>query len=284
MIQPPTISVVVPAYNSAHLLRDFLGSFLTSVYRDFEIIVNDDVRSTDDTRQVTEEFRARGLAVRYLRENRSMAQGRTRGAVEARGSVLLHLDTDMTITPDLLGECAELLTAGFDAVVIPEESVGTTFWARCKWLEKKCYDGVEQIESLRGVRRTVYETIGGHDSRMVFSEDKDLDLRIRKAGYRVGRTRNHLWHNEGELRLAKTLRKKLRYADTAGVFAERHPAEFRWQVNILHRFALYLRNGRYLLTHPLLYGGMCVMKIGEFGFGAVGHLRRRATGSRAIRA
>ncbi|MFI1991583.1 glycosyltransferase family 2 protein [Actinoplanes sp. NPDC020271] len=275
MTRTPALSVIVPVFDSAALLREFLTSFLTSTYRDFEIIVNDDVRSADETPQVVADFRDRGLDVRYLKANRSMAQGRRRGAAEAAGAVLLHLDTDMIVTPGLLGECADL-AGSYDALVIPEESFGTTFWARCKWLEKKCYDGVAQIESLRCLRRDVYDSLGGHDERMVFSEDKDLDLRVRAAGYRVGRTRNFLYHNEGDLRLSRTLRKKLGYAATADIFASEHPEAFRWQANVLHRFAIYLRNVRYLRTHPLLYGGMWLMKLSEFAFGAIGYLRNRA--------
>lgn len=276
----PMLSVVVPTYNSAPLLRDLLTSLLASESPDFEVVVNDDPRSADDTAAVVDDFRARGLAITYLTENVSMAQGRKRGAAVARGGVLLHLDSDMKVTPGLLGECVDRLTEEHDALVIPEESFGTTFWARCKWLEKRCYAGVEQIESLRCVRREVYVTLGGHDERMVFSEDKDFDLRVRDAGYRIGRTRNHLRHNEGELRLAATLRKKLGYSGTAAVFAQAHPEAFRWQTNIFHRLRLYLRNWRYLRTHPLLYGGLWVMKIGEFGFGALGYLRQRAAGGR----
>lgn len=276
MTSDPVVSVIVPAYNSAPLLRDFLGACVASRYRDFEVIINDDPRSTDGTRELVEEFRAGGLDVTYLRENRSMAQGRKRGAAEARGSVLLHLDSDMKVTPGLIGECAELITgAGYDALVIPEESFGTTFWARCKGLEKKIYDGVEQIESLRCVRREVYDELGGHDERMIFSEDKDLDLRVRKAGHRIGRTRAFLYHNEGELRLQKTMRKKLGYSRTADLFAQQHPEAFRWQTNIFHRFGLYLRNFPYVFSHPLLYGGLWVMKAGEFGSGAVGQVRHR---------
>ncbi|BFU44724.1 glycosyltransferase family 2 protein [Krasilnikovia sp. MM14-A1004] len=274
MTSHPVVSVIVPAYNSAPLLRDFLGACQTSAYREFEVIINDDLRSTDGTRALVDQFRADGLDVTYLQENRSMAQGRKRGAAEARGSILLHLDSDMKVTPGLIGECVELLDR-YDALVIPEESFGTTFWARCKWLEKKIYDGVEQIESLRCVRREVYDKLGGHDERMVFSEDKDFDLRVREAGYRVGRTRNFLYHNEGELRLQKTMRKKLGYSGTADLFASEHPEAFRWQTNIFHRFGLYLRNYRYGFTHPLLYGGLWVMKAGEFGSGALGQLRHR---------
>jgi glycosyltransferase involved in cell wall biosynthesis len=275
MTSHPVVSVIVPAYDSAPLLRDFLGSCRTSQYRDFEVIINDDLRSTDGTPALAAEFRDHGLDVIYLRENRSLAQGRKRGAAEARGSILLHLDSDMKITPGLIGECVELLADGYDALVIPEESFGTTFWARCKWLEKKIYDGVEQIESLRCLSREIYDKVGGHDERMVFSEDKDFDLRVRKAGYVIGRTRSALYHNEGELRLGKTMRKKLGYSATADLFASEHPEAFRWQTNIFHRFGLYLRNYPYAFSHPMLYGGLWVMKIGEFGSGAVGHLRRR---------
>ncbi|MEV6601505.1 glycosyltransferase [Actinoplanes sp. NPDC051346] len=276
MTTEPVVSVIVPAYNSAPLLRDFLGACQASRYRDFEVIINDDLRSTDDTQALVEKFRADGLDVTYLRENRSMAQGRKRGAAEARGSILLHLDSDMKVTPGLIGECVELLSGGgYDALVIPEESFGTTFWAQCKWLEKKIYNGVEQIESLRCVRREVYDKLGGHDERMVFSEDKDFDLRVRKAGFTVGRTRGFLYHNEGELRLHKTMRKKLGYSGTADLFATEHPEAFRWQTNIFNRFGLYLRNFPYAFSHPLLYGGLWAMKVGEFGFGAVGHLRHR---------
>jgi len=278
MTSHPVVSVIVPAYNSAPLLRDFLGACAASEFRDFEVIINDDPRSADGTPALVEEFRAGGLDITYLRENRSIAHGRKRGAVEARGSLLLHLDSDMKVTPGLIGECARLLgdDGGHDAVVIPEESFGTTFWARCKWLEKKIYDGVEQIESLRGVRRDVYEKLGGHDERMIFSEDKDFDLRVRKAGYRIGRTRAFLYHNEGELRLQKTMRKKLGYSHTADLFAREHPEAFRWQTNIFNRFGLYLKNFPYAFSHPLLYGGLWVMKTGEFGSGAIGRLRQLA--------
>jgi arabinofuranan 3-O-arabinosyltransferase len=275
MTSHPVVSVIVPAYDSAPLLRDFLGACQASQSRDFEVIINDDLRSTDGTPALVEQFRTGGLDVTYLQENRSMAQGRKRGAAEARGSILLHLDSDMKVTPGLIGECADLLAGGYDALVIPEESFGTTFWARCKWLEKKIYDGVEQIESLRCVRRDIYDKLGGHNERMVFSEDKDFDLRVRKAGYAIGRTRNFLYHNEGALRLRKTMHKKLGYSGTADLFAGEHPEAYRWQTNIFHRFGLYLRNFRYAFSHPLLYGGLWVMKIGEFGFGALGQVRHR---------
>lgn len=106
---------------------------------------------------------------------------------------------------------------------------------------------------------------------MVFSEDKDLDIRVKEAKYRVGRVQiNFLWHNEGDLHLWKTLMKKLGYSNTANIFASVHPEHFRWQVNIFYRYIIYIKNIKYLFNHPILYIGMIWMKTLEFTAGAIG--------------
>jgi arabinofuranan 3-O-arabinosyltransferase len=206
-----------------------------------------------------------------------MAQGRKRGVDFSSGEILLHFDSDMKITPDLLSECVELIHNGVDAIVIPEESFGTTFWAKCKWLEKKCYDGNIYIESLRCLKKEIYLKLGGHNEKMVFSEDKDFDIRVRQAGYKIGRTKNFLWHNEGDLKLLKTLTKKLGYSKTANIFAEVHPKEFRWQSNPLNRYIIFLKNIKYLFKHPLLYIGMIYMKTLEYIFAFYGIIRAKFT-------
>ncbi|MFC1638862.1 polysaccharide pyruvyl transferase family protein [Patescibacteria group bacterium] len=272
----PLVSVIVPTRNSADHLRALLTSLAGSDYRNFEVIVNDDTQTNDDTAAVIEGFRVRGMDISLIRDNRNIGHGRLMGARRARGEYLLHVDSDMQLESGLIAECVRLVGGGeADALVIPEESYGTTFWARCKWLEKKCYEGIDQIESLRFVRAADYRQVGGHDAEMQFSEDKDFDLRIRAAGLRVGRTRNCIRHNEGEMRLWQTMKKKFGYARTAGPFVTSHPGQCKWQANLLHRFVIFARNARYLLSHPLLYAGLFVMKTAEFAAGAAGYVIRR---------
>lgn len=271
----PLVSVIVPTYNSSENVKNFLESFLDSAYKNIEIIVNDDPRTNDSTEAITKEYICRGLKIIYKKENISMAQGRKRGVDFSSGEILLHLDSDMKVTKGLIRECVDETASRFDALVIPEESFGTTFWAKCKWLEKKCYEGIEQIESIRCIKRGVYISLGGHDEAMVFSEDKDLDIRVRRAGYKIGRVKNFLWHNEGNLSLLKTLRKKLHYTNTANTFKQKHPKEFRWQVNLMNRYFVYLRKIQYLFQYPLLYVGMFFMKTCEFGFGGVGYVLQK---------
>jgi len=266
----PLVSVIIPCRNSSQNLENLLESFIDSKYKNFEIIINDDVVSNDNTMELCNKFQSKGLNIVYKKENISMAQGRKKGVDFSSGEILLHVDSDMKITADLLSECVELIYNGFDALVIPEESFGTTFWSKCKWLEKKCYDGNINIESLRCLKRDIYLELGGHNEKMVFSEDKDLDIRVRQAGYNIGRTKNFLWHNEGDLKLLKTLTKKLGYSKTANIFAEVHPKEFKWQANPLNRYIIFFKNIKYLFLHPLIYIGMIYMKTLEYIFALYG--------------
>jgi arabinofuranan 3-O-arabinosyltransferase len=259
------ISIIVPTFNSADKIIPLLKSLSFSSYKDFELIINDSVVSRDNLDKLLKRYE-KYFSITFLKENLSMAQARKRGAQDANGTILLHLDSDMEVTPDLLEEIVQRIRDGYDALVILEESVGNNFWARCKWLEKKCYEGIEEMESLRAISHSVYKALDGHDEKMVFSEDKDLDIRVRKAGYKVGRTHAVLIHHEGTLRLLDSMRKKGSYSQTANIFAKKHPKEFKWQINILHRYLIYVKNIKYLFTHPILYLGMFVMKTLEFGY------------------
>ena len=269
------VSIVVPNKNSAHLMKDFFLAAEKSINKNFEIIVNDDVASTDNLKELCAEFKSKGLNIVYIQENKSMAQGRVSGAKHAKGEILIHLDSDMRISNTLIGECIQKIESGYDALVIPEESYGEGFWAKVKWLEKKCYDNVEWMESLRMVKKDIYEKLGGHNEKMVFSEDKDFDIRVKEAGYKVGRTESDLMHYEGRLMLWKTMKKKMGYSNTSNVFALAHPEHFNKQANIFLRYVLFLKNLRYLFTNPFLYLGLWFLKTCEFGASATGLILKK---------
>ena len=136
-----------------------------------------------------------------------MAQGRKKGAKQASGEYLLHLDADMSLSSKVLESCIKEVNKGYDALIIPEISYGEGYWAKVKTFERSMYIGDETIESARFVKTDVYNKIGGHNEKMVLSEDKDLDLRIRKAGFKIGRINAPIYHNEGNLSLKKIYRK-----------------------------------------------------------------------------
>lgn len=282
MTQTPLVSVVVPVYNSSENLAKLVNSLVASTYSKLEIIVNDDLRSTDDTELMLQKFSDK-INIRYLRKNLSMAQGRAVASEYANGEILIHLDSDMSIEPLLIEECVNNIASSYDALVIPEQSIGTTFWARCKALEKTMYNNVAEIESLRCIKKSTYDAVNGHDAAMIFSEDKDLDIRVRESGAKVGRTKSKIFHDEGNLKLMKTLKKKLNYSHTANLFKDKHPKEYSWQSNPLNRYMIFIKNGRLSIKHPLIYIGLWYMKTFEYAAAALGiiqYKRRQKTGTK----
>jgi glycosyltransferase involved in cell wall biosynthesis len=104
-VNPPMVSVVIPAYNQAQYLAGAIRSVLTQSYRDFEVIVVDD-GSTDDTPKVAKQF---GPVVRYTyQENQGLAGSRNTGIREAKGEYIAFLDSDDEWSPEFLQKMTSL--------------------------------------------------------------------------------------------------------------------------------------------------------------------------------
>ena len=85
------LSVIIPAYNRAELIRGTIDSILNSGLDDFEIVVVDD-GSTDETPDVVQTL---GSPVRYLRQaNQGVAWARKNGYAASGGQYVAFLDSD----------------------------------------------------------------------------------------------------------------------------------------------------------------------------------------------
>src|SRR5438132_8680136 len=79
----PEVSVVIPAYNSAHYLKAAIESVLSQTFADFELIVVDD-GSTDDTAALVRAYN--DPRIRYTHQmNAGVALARNKGIAESRG-------------------------------------------------------------------------------------------------------------------------------------------------------------------------------------------------------
>ena len=87
----PLVSVIIPTYNRAALLREAVESVLKQTYGAIEVVVVDD-GSTDDTAAVMQEY---GNRVRYSRRpNGGVNAARNIGIKQAKGQYLALLDSD----------------------------------------------------------------------------------------------------------------------------------------------------------------------------------------------
>lgn len=181
----PSVSVIIPAFNSEATLARAINSVLLQQYPALEIVVADD-GSTDATRDVAAGF---GSAVRVVSQsNAGPASARNLGIRASSGEYIAFLDSDDEWLPGRISKCIEPMRQ--------EKSVGMT-WC---WSIQKSTDGRERIRNLRSpshnklhrllwpsplqctpattCRRSVLERVGVFDESLGSREDKDLWIRI----------------------------------------------------------------------------------------------------------
>lgn len=97
----PTLSVVVANYNHARYLSGALQALDAQSARPLEVIVVDD-GSTDDSREVVEDFAAGHPTVRLVRHETNLGVNATfnRGLKEAKGDYVYFFAADDLVTPD----------------------------------------------------------------------------------------------------------------------------------------------------------------------------------------
>jgi glucosyl-dolichyl phosphate glucuronosyltransferase len=99
----PTISVVVTTYNRSELLRNCLESLCQQTLDRslYEVIVVDNL-STDDTRQIVEDFKETGIVSYFIESQAGMNYARNLGLKEARGNYVAYIDDDALAAPNWL--------------------------------------------------------------------------------------------------------------------------------------------------------------------------------------
>lgn len=89
----PTVSVIIPTYNRAHLLPRAIESVLNQTYQVFEVIIIDD-GSTDKTREVVKSFTTPNIKYIKFEKNKGAAAARNIGINVARGEFIAFQDSD----------------------------------------------------------------------------------------------------------------------------------------------------------------------------------------------
>lgn len=200
----PFVSVIVPTYNRAGILRRCLEALTSQDYPGrLEIIVVDD-GSTDETRQVVEEF-ARRNGVRYIQQaNRGPAAARNRGIAAADGEIIAFTDDDCLPPRDWVrrlvqGYLEHPEVVGVGGRLEPPAEQRDNPLAQYEWsVGREVYDAGE-TEVIGGFdcpaggtnnmsyRRQVLEEVGGFDESFPYAagEDADLKRRICQRGVRL---------------------------------------------------------------------------------------------------
>lgn len=109
----PTISIIVPVYNTSKYLYACVESILNQSFVDFELLLIDD-GSTDNSGAICDEFAIKDSRVKVIhKKNGGVSHARNAGLDIMSGDWVYFVDSDDTITPD----CLELLYKGIDPSV-----------------------------------------------------------------------------------------------------------------------------------------------------------------------
>lgn len=203
----PRVSVVIPAYNRADLLRRAIASVVMQDFRDFEVVVVDDA-STEDLGAAVDGFDDPRLRCLRQPQNAGVAAARNRGVVDARAPLVAFLDSDDEWLPGKLSAQVAamddapprvglihtgLIEKGSDGTdSIFEPSASDDVWTAILHSNIVHYGTSSVI-----IRRDVIDTTGGFDETLPAVEDWDLWIRIaRFFEFRTLPQPFMIYHNE----------------------------------------------------------------------------------------
>lgn len=201
------LSVVIPTYQRAALLDRCLSALVTATaVADVEVVVVDD-GSTDDTAAVLQRYADRlPLTALVQPRNAGPAAARNRGVQAARADLVLFLDDDVVVTPDLLemhlalhAEAGDPLLCILGRVDWHPDLTVTPFM---RWLDRSGLQFAYETWLREGpvdppyaafytanlsVRRDLLMRVGGFDERFPYPayEDMELAFRLSQQGLRM---------------------------------------------------------------------------------------------------
>ena len=236
----PTISVVIPVYNSADTIGMCLGSIFAQSYprNYFEVIVVDD-GSTDETASVA---RALAAAVKepltiLSQANAGPAAARNAGIRAATGTIVAFTDADCVAAPnwleslvhvfgqhpDVAGVGGPLYSAARSNTLVARYLLAADFYRH------RTHGGaVDYLLTLNAAfLRSMLLDIGGFTERnQAWAEDADLSFRLVHSGYQLLLAQAGAVTHIGVLESVREFARKLyRYGFGNAILAPEWPAD-----------------------------------------------------------
>jgi glycosyltransferase involved in cell wall biosynthesis len=179
------LSVIVPAYNEANYIHKMLISLKKQAFKDFEIIVKDG-ESLDRTVELAKKVADKIVSSRDI----SVSDARNQGAKYADGDILVFVDADTVLPPNMLQRVADLMEneniVGGSCRKIPGNR---------NVLDRIVYEFVNisthlsvylNLGGAHGnclfIRKDIFKKIGGFNPRIQIAEEQELVRKAMKFG------------------------------------------------------------------------------------------------------
>jgi glycosyltransferase involved in cell wall biosynthesis len=266
----PLVSVIIPTFNSQRYFKKTLQSLANQTYKKIEVLVVDK-GSADQTKEIVHNFKDKLSNLYFYTAGTERTSQFNFGVSKAKGEILYYIGSDYELDPKVVEKAVVLVEEGFDAVIIEQDSVGESFWAKVRRLERSTYVGDDFIEASRFFTRKIYQQVGGYDSELVAYEEHDLQNRLKQAGARITRTQGVVEHHLGEPdNLGQIIKKSFYYGTTVEKYFKKHRAMGLRHASLIR--PSYFRHWRRLVANPVLLAGLLVMTFSKQAAGGAGYL------------
>jgi hypothetical protein len=146
------------------------------------------------------------------------------GVSKAKGKYAYRVDSDFILEPKVVEEAVEMCEKqGFDSVAVHNTSdASVSFWAKVRKMERDSYrdDGVHI--GARFWKKTAFESVGGFDVCLVAGDDYDLQNRLIRKGFKIGKIKAQETHIGEPKNLAEIFRKHYYYGKNIGRFIQKN--------------------------------------------------------------
>lgn len=183
----PMVSVVLPFFNAETYLAAALDSMLAQTLQDFEVLLIDD-QSTDNSRKIAEEYRARDGRIKILpnTEAKGVAGALNTGLAAAQGTYIARMDADDISVPERFAQQVAYMEAHPDVSMCGSwlrligENAGAVWKLATDWDTIRCtmlFYGAIPHPTLM-FRRSDFVRHGWRYSPDYAAEDYDLLTRV----------------------------------------------------------------------------------------------------------
>lgn len=261
----PLVSVIVPCFNSQKYITDCLESLKNQTYKNIEILVVDNPKSNDKTKEIAKKY-TKHIFVKGKERSAQINYA----AKMAKGKYLYRVDSDFVLEPNVIKECVEKCEKEIlDGIAIHNTSAdGLGFWADIRKYERNSYKDDNLIVAVRFFTKKAWKTVGGFDETLYGPEDYDFHNRFIQKRFKWGRIKAIERHLGEPKSLSDIWRKHYFYGKQMVSYFRKYPSIATRQFIPIRKS--YLREWKIFFQHPLIFLGLIIMSIVKFTAGGLG--------------
>jgi glycosyltransferase involved in cell wall biosynthesis len=186
----PLVSIILPTYNRAKMLKCAVKSILKQHYKDWELIIVDN-HSIDETEMIINQFNDDRIRLFKIQNGGSIGKSRNLGIRNAKGEWIAFIDSDDWWLPDKLTVCAEKFYDQVDLIyhdLLISDNGRILLWKKIRGKVLKSPIIIDLL--IKGnvianssviVRRSIFEKVGLISEDMNINPSVDLNTWLKIA-------------------------------------------------------------------------------------------------------